>query len=558
MKSIFERRNLFLISGLALLGLAFWGCEGDQGPAGPAGLNPNSPPIITAVVAAPDSIGSGESTVLFVIANDPNGDPMTYAWSATSGTLASTNAAVTNWTAPAELGLYDITVVVTDEDGSTTGHAIVGVNVYVPSVFPSYLGDNANRCGHCHEATVEGWHGTNHAEAWQTLVDDGVETNPYCIQCHTTGFDNLVDFGGNVTQVGLDNGGYDQNPIPELRSVHCEACHGPMGPTFASHSPEIEGALRGQTCDRCHSQNEEYNTSGHGQAIEVAGGHEEFLTEFNRSSCQGCHISEGFIALHDPEWAGRALPDEPWEITCATCHDVHSHDNESYLRGLTAFEIIYGGPDFPDGFEISNWGKGQLCGQCHHARRDENNINGQINNGTQRPGPHESPQADMLAGYGSYEIPGFTYERLSEHQPEVNIAGSTLEDMCVKCHIYVIPFGEEGGPYHGHDFRPDVRACNTCHATPDNFDYHGRRTTIDSLMTALHDLLPTNGEGNFLPFDTLNWTRPQREAGYAWYFVNNEGSHGVHNFTYANSLLRNAIDYLTVNDFQACGPRRED
>ncbi len=545
MNSTFRHAPWALFS-LLILSLAFWGCEGDQGPAGPPGVNPSSAPIITAVVAAPDSVGSGGSTVLFVSAYDPNGDQMTYVWAAEFGHLASPNAAVTNYSPPRELGLYNVTVTVTDDDGQASSQVVVGVNTYVPSVFPSYLGDNTNRCNHCHEAIVSSYEGTNHANAWQTLVDDGVTNNPYCVQCHVTGHDNILDFGGNITQTGLDNGGYDQNPIEQLRNVQCEACHSPMGPSFASHSPELTAALKGDACNRCHSQNEEYMLSGHGTAVARAGGAEEFATEFNRSPCKDCHISEGFIQLHDPDWTNRAMPEEPWQVTCATCHNVHAKDNDSYLRGLTAFPIIYGGPEFPDGFEITNYGKGQLCGQCHHARRDENNINNQINNGSSRPGPHESPQADMVSGYGSYEIPGFTYERESAHRPEVEIGGSSLEDMCVKCHIYVIPFGEPDGPYHGHDFRPDVRACNTCHATPDNFDYHGRRTTIDSLMTVLYDLLPQNGTGGLMPFDTLNWTRPQREAGYAWFFVTNEGSHGVHNFTYANSLLTNAIDYLTV------------
>jgi hypothetical protein len=557
MKLFQFRREILVICAPLLLSVFILGCEGDQGPAGPPGVNPNSPPIITAVVAAPDSIGSGESTVIFVIANDPNGDPLSYSWRAANGQLAAGNSAVANWIAPRELGLYQVNVVVSDDDGVDSALVVIGVNVYVPSDFPSYLGDNENRCGHCHEATVESYHGTNHAGAWQTLVDDAVETNRYCIQCHVTGYDDIVDFGGNVTTHGQDNGGYDQNPSSALRNVQCEACHGAMGPSFASHNPEVQGALRGETCNRCHSQNEEYNTSGHGRSIETAGSHEEFLVEFNHAPCKDCHTSEGFIALNDPQWTGRTT-DEAWQITCATCHDVHGKENDSYLRGLAAFPIVYGGPEFPDGLDIDNWGKGQLCGQCHHARRTESNVMGQINNGSQRPGPHESPQADMVAGYGSYEIPGYTYERESAHRPDVVIGESSLEDMCVKCHIYVIPFGEPDGPYHGHNFVPDVRACNSCHATPDNFDYHNKRTEIDGLMTTLYNMLPQNGTGGLMPYDTLNWTRPQREAGYAWFFVTNEKSHGVHNYTYAHSLLTNAIDYLTVSEAQACLPRRDD
>jgi len=41
------------------------------------------------------------------------------------------------------------------------------------------------------------------------------------------------------------------------------------------------------------------------------------------------------------------------------------------------------------------------------------------------------------------------------------------------------------------------------------------------------------------------WEKCQREAVYGAVFVSNSGDLGVHNSTYANSLLDNAIDYLT-------------
>jgi len=543
----------FVIAGLLVAGLSFMGCEGDQGPAGPSGVNPDLPPIIQAVVAAPDSVGTGESTTLFVSAYDPNGDAMTYSWTTTTGTLSTPSAPVTNYTPPSGMGLYEISVTVSDNDGSVSAVVRVGVNTYVPSVFPSYLGDNANRCSHCHEAKVSGWEGTHHAEAYQALVNAGSENNPYCLQCHTTGWDDIVAFDGTVTTPGVDNAGYDDFANPNLRNVTCEACHGPMGPDFSSHEPDIELVVTGETCNRCHSQYEEYQPSAHGTAIERAGGIEEFNTEFNRSTCNFCHTSEGFIKKWDADWADREVPAEAYQVSCATCHDVHSYDaenNPAYLRGLAEFPIVYAGPDHPDTLWVPDeelgllsFGKGALCAQCHHARRDVNNINGQINNGTTRPGPHGSPQADMLIGYGSYEIPGYTYERESVHQPDVVIGEGSLEDMCVTCHVHTIPGDTPGHDYHGHSFAPVVEACNQCHATPEGFDYHGRRTEIQNLMNELLEILPDNGTQPYM--DTLNTTRAQREAAYAWFFVYNEGSMGVHNYTYAHSLLTNAIEYVS-------------
>jgi hypothetical protein len=366
------------------------------------------------------------------------------------------------------------------------------------------------------------------------------------VQCHVTGFDDTYDFAGTKLTTGLDNGGYDQNPMASLQNVTCEACHGPMGPNFADHSPDLTNPLHGISCDRCHSQNEEYYTSGHGTAIERIGGIEALNEEWGGSSCKGCHLSEGFIALHDADWAGRELPEEMYQVTCATCHDVHTpatEENPSYLRSLDPVTLAYGTPENPNGFVVEGWGAGQLCVQCHHARRNLDNITSQLTNGSAHPGPHASPQADMISGAGCWEIEGYEYERESTHTPDVVIGESNLEDMCVKCHLYAIPHGDPGGPLYGHSFKPDVRACNTCHATPDDFDYHGKRTEIEGLMTTLFNLLPNDGET--VSFDTTLTTFEQREAGYAWYFVLNEGSMGVHNYPYAKSILENAIDYVS-------------
>jgi len=51
-------------------------------------------------------------------ASDPEGDLLSYSWSATGGSIVGTGAVV-NWTAPAEVGMYDIAVVVKDSLNAT-------------------------------------------------------------------------------------------------------------------------------------------------------------------------------------------------------------------------------------------------------------------------------------------------------------------------------------------------------------------------------------------------------------------------------------------------------
>jgi hypothetical protein len=399
-----------------------------------------------------------------------------------------------------------------------------------------YAGDDATTCGHCHSALVESWQGTAHFGAWAVLAAD--TTNIYCVQCHTTGFDDRYNFAGNRVSTGLDNGGYDDTRDPKLQNVQCEACHGPMGVNPAAHTPVLAADFSGDACALCHSQNAEWATSGHGSVLSRMT-RAAFVGEWGRSTCDGCHISEGFIKKFDPDWPNLTYNAETAnEVTCATCHDAHAADNPDQLRTLTSLTLAYGGEDAPSGYVVSNLGKGQLCIQCHHARPSRSQIIAQIDTGNVHPGPHLGPQADMISGRGCWELPG-DYTRASQH------AGA-LTDWCVDCHMYSIPHGQPGGPLYGHMFSPDVRKCQTCHAGATNFDINGVQTRIEAKLDELAALLPHDSTGAVMSaMDTINWTREQREAGYVYLFVQNDGSKGVHNEAYADSLLTDAIRYLS-------------
>ena len=90
----------------------------------------NYRPIITSLEAEPDywtaPLGSLNVTCN---ASDPEGDELSYEWLASGGNITGTGAAV-NWTAPEEVGMYDITVVVTDSLGreATGSIALVASN----------------------------------------------------------------------------------------------------------------------------------------------------------------------------------------------------------------------------------------------------------------------------------------------------------------------------------------------------------------------------------------------------------------------------------------------
>lgn len=99
----------------------------------------NSPPTISNLIAdAAWTLPSGSIQVT-CNATDPDGDGLSYEWSATGGNITGTGLEVI-WTAPQEVGVYNITVVVTDSyGGSDTGTFPVSVVTGQPPVIEELL-----------------------------------------------------------------------------------------------------------------------------------------------------------------------------------------------------------------------------------------------------------------------------------------------------------------------------------------------------------------------------------------------------------------------------------
>ncbi len=96
----------------------------------------------------------------------------------------------------------------------------------------------AETCARCHPAEQTSWAGSGHAHAWQTLVGKRFDSDPYCMQCHTTGY-------------GLPGGFESRGKSMPLTNVGCESCHGPSAAHVRdpkSHTPF--DAM--DQCSRCH------------------------------------------------------------------------------------------------------------------------------------------------------------------------------------------------------------------------------------------------------------------------------------------------------------------
>ena len=96
----------------------------------------NYRPIITSLEAeAPGWTAPSGSLQVMCIASDPEGDELSYNWSAGGGNISGTGVEVL-WIAPEEVGMYDITVVVNDSLGkNATGLiALIASNGPPPTI----------------------------------------------------------------------------------------------------------------------------------------------------------------------------------------------------------------------------------------------------------------------------------------------------------------------------------------------------------------------------------------------------------------------------------------
>ena len=109
----------------------------------------NEPPVINGLTAEPGWALPGASLQATCDAEDPDGHPLSYEWSASGGDISGTGSEAT-WTAPEGVGIYSITTVVNDGyGGSDTTTLPVSVVTGQPPIIEA-LEVTKDRYGHCY------------------------------------------------------------------------------------------------------------------------------------------------------------------------------------------------------------------------------------------------------------------------------------------------------------------------------------------------------------------------------------------------------------------------
>jgi len=150
----------------------------------------NRRPVITGLEAeAPGWTAPSGSLWVTCNASDPEGDELSYNWLASGGNISDTGAAV-NWIAPEEVGMYDITVVVSDSQGANATRSIILIaSIGPPPVIEGLI------------VTAE------HKYLKETTTGYKVaKTYDYAIGCNASGTGELVYewscTGGNISGEG--------------------------------------------------------------------------------------------------------------------------------------------------------------------------------------------------------------------------------------------------------------------------------------------------------------------------------------------------------------------
>ncbi len=278
-------------------------------------------------------------------------------------------------------------------------------------------------------------------------------------------------------------------------------------------------------------------------------------------ACVACHTTKGFVdiqvngSIHDLTGGGDAA------ARAAMVKDAIRHD-----RGITCQACHGKGPGgtYAAGANPLRFPKADLCGKCHNNETvlfEDYRDHGEI---------VRHPQKQMLAGVDGGQVPAQTYGN-SMHTTFFNT------DKCVSCH-----YNETAG---GHTFEPDISGCTGCHAGETDFnlvysgkDYDNDGTTegvqdeVRGLLELLkeevleetpstadvtisHDgeyFLIARGGASPVAADESNTDLldPTNDAAllramFNWYWVEFDGSFGVHNHKYAIQLLQKSFEELT-------------
>ena len=318
---------------------------------------------------------------------------------------------------------------------------------------------------------------------------------------------------------------------------------GPAGPAGPQGEPGAAAPAADLTCTECHNDTDiitgkkaPWQASAHGAGT-------AFLEESDRNTCVFCHSGSAFseaIAAGKNFTQVEGGDANPTHQDCRTCHQIHVTFTSAdwALETDAPVTTVISGATF-DG------GSGNLCANCHQARRYLAGFASKDANGnvipdkftpTARFNTHYSVQVDSLMGTVDVNAPLGVDGKPGAHY-------SMVENTCVGCHM---------GESAAHGFEPQLAACQACHTDAESLDVNGAVTAFEEKVAELKTALVAKGlmnddgsnvlknaDGSAVQLDPA-----QAAALFTYHLIEEDGSNGVHNPNYYKALVEAALKAL--------------
>jgi len=193
----------------------------------------NRRPIIASLEAEAEWTAPSSSLQVTCNASDYDGDELSYEWTTTGGNISGTGPEVT-WTAPEEIDVCDITVVVDDGQGSNVTGSITLIaangtlpiieNMIVTAKEPIYLKETSDgyKVGKVKEYDIECISSNTSGELVYEWLYDGGEISGEGSLITWTAPNTSGDF--TVMVIVFDVAGYMDNESIFFEVVSCSSC----------------------------------------------------------------------------------------------------------------------------------------------------------------------------------------------------------------------------------------------------------------------------------------------------------------------------------------------
>jgi hypothetical protein len=366
---------------------------------------------------------------------------------------------------------------------------------------------------------------------------------------------------------------------------------GPAGPgggkdTVYFDPRQLEGFAPGIVCGSCHNPDQDTTYYVWARKYQWELSKHFYGGDYERSQadCAGCHTTEGFIQAMFGRTVTTHVNASP--PGCFACHSPHARGDFS-LRNEAAVTLtspIQGVADVS-----FDYGKGNLCAQCHKPRTlspkpdpTKTAATDTISITSNRWYPHYGVQSQMLMGTGGFKFSDYTYTGNSNHTDNLVIK----QEGCIACHMAdpVAGSGIAGGHTMNINYTNTsgasaylVTGCivSGCHNPTFNINTHvgasdsltggmgvkpAVHAYLDTLQTMLLDTAVVNkwnagakkawiavsSSGSI----TVNASTssplkisPASRAGalFNFFFVEHDLSEGGHNSKYALELLKSSV-----------------